>query len=127
MSTSNFYYKNRCIVVSDEDFDNDNVPEYDNRTDYGLRSYPSFPLREQPNCKILIAVLTGAYYSGACIDYIEDDTRKDEMTEKQYDRLLEIEEKRMNKFLDKLRDGYGFDEARCVARFSNGEAVYEKI
>jgi hypothetical protein len=126
MSTPNFAYKNRCIVVSDDDFDSGNKPETEDRTtNDSNRSYPSFALIDQPNCKVLIAILTSAYYSGACIDYIEND--RDDMTEEEYQKQIEIDTPIMNEFLDKLKTDYGFEEYRCIAIASNGEGFYESV
>lgn len=125
MSTPNFKYKNRCIVVSDDDYENGNYPEYEGENEIsGNRNYPSYKLREQPEgCGILIAILTGAYYSGACIDYIVDPNWEEETDPAQ----LEQEANIMNKFLDKIVEGYGLEEVKCMAVFSNGEAMYEKV
>jgi hypothetical protein len=130
MSTPNFKYKNRCIVVSDDDFDDGNYPEFDGVHEInGNRNYPSHELKDQPDCRTVVAILTGAYYSGACIDYQETEYQyeDDGLTEAEYEALKEKEEDVMNAFLDKLRDDWGFTEVVCTAIFSNGEAIYNKI
>lgn len=40
--------------------------------------------------------------------------------------LAEQEEAKVNEYLDQLMNDYGYDEYVCCARFSNGEAWYEK-
>lgn len=67
MSASNFCYQNRCVVVTNEDFEIDNVPERGKCIDND-RSYPSWLIEEFEFWEV---VLTSAYYEGACIDYIE--------------------------------------------------------
>jgi len=125
MSTPNFKYTNRCIVVSDDDYENGNYPRYEGENEIsGNRNYPSYKLRGQPEgCGILIAILTGAYYSGACIDFIVDPNWEEETDPAQLDQEANV----MNKFLDKIVEDYGLEEVECVAVFSNGEAIYEPV
>lgn len=51
--------------------------------------------------------------------------------ERAFDRvneyLSELEEIKVNEFLDKLKSDYGFEEYGVSARFSNGETWYSKI
>ena len=51
--------------------------------------------------------------------------------ERAFDRvneyLSELEEIKVNKFLDKLKSDYGFEEYGVYARFGNGETWYSKI
>lgn len=71
--TGNFSYENRCVYVSDEDFEIGNVPETES-TDIGSRSYPSYALADyNDDLKCHRIVLTGGYYEGACIDFVEID------------------------------------------------------
>jgi hypothetical protein len=116
-------------VVTDEDYEGGNYPVIDRMTREYNRNYPSYELREQPDVKTLIAIMTFAYYSGACIDYIEADYdyQEDGLTEDEYQALLEKETTIMNEFLDILRDGYGLTEVGCIGVASNGEAFYREI
>lgn len=127
MSTPNFYYKNRCIIVSDEDLEDGNVPAHEDQSnEFSLRSCPSFDLRDQPaKCSVLVAILTGAYYSGACIDYIE--RGYDGITDEKLEQAIEEELPAMNEFLDNIKEEYGYTEVTCMAVASNGEAFYREV
>ena len=71
--TGNFYFENRCVVVTDEDYENGNYPEYEKKPiDPYSRNYPQYPLidyNDGLNCYRI--VLTAGYYEAACIDYVE--------------------------------------------------------
>jgi hypothetical protein len=69
MGTSNFYYKNRCIVVTDEDYECGNYPELGDVCHNTPRSFPSSFLQ---NCDFEFwdIIMTSGYYECACIDYI---------------------------------------------------------
>ena len=66
MSTPNFSYTHRCIVVTNEDFEDGNVPE----TEYFSQGYTSYPSSLIPtNFRFFEVFLTSGYYEHACIDY----------------------------------------------------------
>lgn len=67
MAAGNFCYENRCVVVTDGDYEMDNLPVLGEWVDKS-RSYPS---RLIENFEFWQVVLTAGYYEGACIDYIE--------------------------------------------------------
>ena len=67
MATGNFCYENRCVVVTDGDYEMDNLPEMGECVD-NSRNYPSYLIEE---FEFWDVVLTAGYYEGACIDYIE--------------------------------------------------------
>lgn len=70
--TGNFYYENRCVVVTDEDYDDGNVPPTEDRPLNGNRNFPQYPLSDyNDDLKFHSIVLTPGYYSGACIDFVE--------------------------------------------------------
>lgn len=74
MATGNFAFDNRCIVVTDDDYNDGNIPslgEYDNDA---LRSYPSRFLEISDDFDYWNVVITSGYYEGACIDYKRNDT-----------------------------------------------------
>ncbi len=74
MSTNNFAFENRCIVVEDDDFTFENVPKHLEYVQGSNRNYPSYYLDEYRNrFYTLDIVMTAAYYSGACIDYTPDE------------------------------------------------------
>lgn len=74
MSTGNFAFENRCIVVEDDDFTFENVPKHYEYVQGSNRNYPSYYLEEyRSRFYTLNIVITAAYYSGACIDYTPDD------------------------------------------------------
>lgn len=172
MATNNFLYENRCVVVTDMDYEMDNVPDTIECIDQN-RNYPSYLIQEFDFWEV---VLTRGYYEGACIDYQEhhyktlDDVivdyigypntqeelfhecrrafglserkmRKicgnvsgmnishyiDNAIEKVGEYLAEQEEVKVNKFIDGLKQLYGYEEYKCFAVASNGEAFYERI
>ncbi len=70
MSTNNFAFENRCIVVENDDYEFGNVPKHKEYVKDSNRNYPSYYLDEYRNrFYTLDIVITAAYYSGACIDY----------------------------------------------------------
>lgn len=73
MATGNFLYENRCIVVTDEDWEDGNVPPLGKSDKNSSRSYSSTLLAVSDDFNFWDIVLTSAYYSGACIDYKEND------------------------------------------------------
>ena len=74
MSTNNFAFENRCIVVQDDDFTFENVPKHLEYVQGCNRNYPSYYLDEYRNrFYMLDIVITAAYYSSACIDYTPDE------------------------------------------------------
>ena len=74
MSTNNFAFENRCIVVEDDDFTFENVPKHLEYVQGSNRNYPSYYLdKYRHRFHTLDIVITAAYYSGACIDYTPND------------------------------------------------------
>lgn len=71
MATGNFCYENRCVVVTDGDYEMGNLPEMGECVD-NSRNYPSYLIEE---FEFWDVVLTAGYYEGACIDYIEHHKR----------------------------------------------------
>lgn len=67
MATGNFCYENRCVIVTDDDYEIDNLPEMGERVD-NSRNYPSYLIKE---FEFWDVVISAGYYEGACIDYIE--------------------------------------------------------
>ena len=68
MATGNFCFKNRCIVVTDEDYEDGNYPVlgwYANTSG----NYSSLYLRDNPFLTVDL-VLTVGYYEHACLDFI---------------------------------------------------------
>lgn len=72
MGANNFSYTNRCIVVTDEDYEFNNMPSVGEWI-YGNRSYPSRKLEDSDKFDFWDIVMTSGYYEGACIDYKEND------------------------------------------------------
>ena len=72
MATGNFAYENRCIVVTDEDYAEGNLPPM-GEWEGDSRNYPSRLLAVSDDFKFWNVVITSGYYSGACIDYKEND------------------------------------------------------
>lgn len=67
MGTSNFFYKNRCVAISDADFELGNLPECEN--DF-------FGRNKMLLQKVLMfdVTINLGYYSGGCIDYQINDS-----------------------------------------------------
>lgn len=70
MATSNFCYDNRCVVVTNDDYECGNHPQLDEYRHESLRSYPSHKLAGY-DFIFWDVVLTSGYYEHACIDYVE--------------------------------------------------------
>ena len=66
MGTSNFFYKNRCVAISDNDYNTGNVPECE--SDYFGRD--KMLLKKVLMFDITINI---GYYTGGCIDYAIND------------------------------------------------------
>lgn len=62
MGTSNFFYSNRCVAISDDDYNTGNVPECENK--YFGRDKMLLQRVLMYNITINIG-----YYTGGCIDY----------------------------------------------------------
>ena len=62
MATSNFFYKNRCVAISNNNWENGNLPECE--CDYFGRN--KMLLKRVLMFNITINI---GYYTGGCIDY----------------------------------------------------------
>ena len=55
----------------------------------------------------------------------------DEWIQSAYDKITEYladnEERKVNEYLDGVKNLYGYEELRCAGVFSNGEGIYEKV
>lgn len=78
MGTPNFCYENRCVVVTNEDYEMGNVPkvkEYGSRIKSTCRSYNMSEVEETayPQTEPIYhaIVITAGYYEDACLDYCE--------------------------------------------------------
>ena len=79
MSAPNFSYARRCVLVSNDDFNWDNVPAHTETFDND-RSYPSFYLDDYKDEFATVAiVLTCGYYSDACLDIVDREDKADEL------------------------------------------------
>ena len=72
MATSNFAYDNRCIVVTNDDFEMDNLPPMGKWLNNDF-NYPSRILAISDDFDFWDIVMTSGYYEAACIDYIESE------------------------------------------------------
>lgn len=68
MGTTNFDYRNRCIVVTEEDLECGNRPESSERVGYEW-GRPAFALCDYDDFRFFHVVIAYGYYEGACIDY----------------------------------------------------------
>jgi hypothetical protein len=170
MGTANFHYKNRCIVVTDEDYEFDNLPPIKKN----WNSHDGRELEVSDDFDFFDIYLYSGYYQHGNLDYERNDTtiedrignenyystKKelfdaiieeypglskyrlnklcgkignsfseffDKVIDKVTDYLSDKEELKVNKYLDGVKDSYGYDELRTIGRFSNGEALYAKI
>ena len=190
--TGNFYIRNRCVVVTDEDYEDGNVPETHGSWDND-RNFSSSIINDDFLYGFVV-ILTAGYYSGANIDYdrkedvsvdisnysptfeglsdlyhdldyittdafggeveslilelkelldtyeyLEDDDKESLENMQQlfkdiYKKLKDSyekgegeEESKVNEYIDKLKEDYGYEEYSVSARFSNGETMYSKI
>ena len=121
MGANNFNYENRCIVVTDEDYEDGNVPSTEDNLQNG-RNYYQVEVVDRPFQELLkhtVLVLTAGYYSGACLDYIQSDEVGPEKLRKE--ALI------ADRILDTIKENYGYKEYNCIGVASNGEGFYEKV
>lgn len=73
MGATNFAYKNRCVVVTDEDYEYENHPERGEYiSNYYFRDcYPTYVLSDYDFFKFHDIVISTGYYEGGCIDFVE--------------------------------------------------------
>lgn len=146
MATSNFCYDNRCVVVTNDDYECGNHPQLDEYRPESLRSYPSHKLAGY-DFIFWDVVLTLGYYEHACIDYVERPDSRNvydyfngfrcsgkeiyDFLEDKFDEFVEyaaaIERKKVEAAIDKIKADYGYEEYGVYARFNNGETWYSKI
>lgn len=128
MGTSNFKYDNRCIVVTNEDYEDDNRPSLGECVDHD-RNYPSYEVvfrneemrKKAESLNFLLVVFTSGYYEGGCIDfcanelditdvfgyrlYCEIETKKEliEETLNHFGGYLNITRKEVDKAIGKVK------------------------
>lgn len=74
MATGNFHFHNRCVVVTNEDIEDSNLPQEGEFYEDSLRSYPAWKIAEYEDAFLTHdIVICSGYYEGACIDYREKD------------------------------------------------------
>lgn len=74
MATGNFWYENRCIVVTDEDYELGDVPEIGDGHSSSDRNFGRSYLEDYRGRFLFWdVVITAGYYEGGCIDYVEND------------------------------------------------------
>ena len=120
MSTCNFAYENRCIVVTNDDYEMDNLPPMGEWRD-GNRSYPSCELAVSDDFIFFDIVITNGYYQDACIDYIRNeqtveyflgDTMYYPTKRKLFNNCIEqfgLSEYRLRKICGKVKDFKNYD------------------
>lgn len=73
MSTPNFAFDRRCVLVTNDDYECGNCPAHTEFFDNN-RSYPSCYLdKYKDEFSTVAIVITSGYYSDACIDIVDDD------------------------------------------------------
>lgn len=73
MATGNFLYDNRCIVVTDEDYEMGNIPPLGEFVDRSRAYTPSQFLSVSEDFHFWDIIITAGYYTDACIDYIRNE------------------------------------------------------
>ena len=121
MSTCNFAYENRCIVVTNDDYEMDNLPPMGEWLN-GNRNYPSRELAVSDDFKFFDVVITSGYYQDACIDYIRNEHTAEYflgdimyyLTKRELFNVckeeLGLSEYRLRKICGKVKDFYDYDE-----------------
>ena len=80
MSTPNFSYQRRCVLVTNDDYECGNHPACNEPFDND-RSYPSCYLdKYKDEFSTVAIVITSGYYSDACIDIVDDDRLVSELS-----------------------------------------------
>ena len=70
MATGNFDYENRCIVITDEDFENGNIPATSSSVKTYRRS-TRLIVDIDEDLRYYDIVITCGYYEHACLDFVE--------------------------------------------------------
>src|SRR5574344_1091616 len=72
MSTPNFSFSNRCVLITNDDYECGNCPETTDE-EIGSRSYPSWVVdcEENDKMKFWRVVITAGYYADQCLDFVE--------------------------------------------------------
>ena len=76
MATSNFDYENRCVVITDEDFENGNIPATNGYAITYRRSARWFVDIDE-DLRYYDIVVTCGYYAHACLDFVEKSNPND--------------------------------------------------
>jgi len=152
MSTCNFYYENILIAIEDdgvEDFMDYQKADLQNELQDAMPSgsivdeYEKDALRSYGGCvifrvkvysgagyeyRIVEVVYRGGYYAGMNIDYkvVEGDDLWRIEDEKIGTKGLDKKVASICKKIERICKTYG-TELKVVARFSNGETMYEKV
>lgn len=74
MGATNFAYENRCVVVTNEDYEFGNIPERGEYISnyYFRNNYPTYTLEDYSDLfKFHDIVISAGYYEGGCIDFVE--------------------------------------------------------
>ena len=115
-ATGNFAYENRCILVTEDDIKEGNVPETDKRPINRNRTFPQYPLVDyNDDLKFHSIVLVPGYYEGACIDYVNIN---DEDDLEYYDWLCQ------NRVLDFIYKGDAINTLKSI--FSDFPVITEE-
>lgn len=70
MGALNFAYVNRCVVITNQDYEFGNIPRLGNWVNNN-RNYSSRLLEDYDLFRFYDIVITCGYYEGACIDFVE--------------------------------------------------------
>ena len=71
MSTPNFSFSNRCVLITNDDYEYGNCPKTTDE-EIGSRSYPSWVVDCEGNDKMKFwrVVITEGYYADQCLDFV---------------------------------------------------------
>lgn len=79
MATGNFAYTNRCVYVSDDDYECGNMPKLGSWLTPPRHSFNSYKLEDyNEDLQFYQIIYTSGYYEGGCIDYETTERSLDE-------------------------------------------------
>ena len=76
MATSNFDYENRCVVITNEDFEDGNIPATNGYIG-NRRVYTRLRVDIDEDLRYYDIVITYGYYEHACLDFVEKSNPED--------------------------------------------------
>ena len=125
MSTANFCYDNRCVVVTNDDYECGNYPRLDRYRHESIWAYPSWIVTGY-DFRLWDIVFTAGYYEHACIDYVEKPNARNK-----YNYFNVVRYSRVREFCEDVYQEFGKIVSRTRIRkiFSgfrrSGKEIYD--